>query len=258
MITYIRKITLYLLIFSVLCLSTGTAQAARMQRSIMINPYPKEKIEKLEHNIASIAGPAQKLAESITVLGTAKQAYEQNSTPANQANLNKAMGLAFDRVSRFVESARSSRTDLVLGFDDLADYLEINAMTMEQQAGNNPNTKNTVKYMRRQAKDIRQFAGDFENMVDQLADVSGDLSHRASGWVAASRVMGMMQDVYGPGGTESVYNTMSSVVQAMASLKGLFNTQDMLGGSFGGEEKEANLRQARENYQETVNSYYNE
>lgn len=235
---------------------TGSAQAAKFQRSIVIEPYPKEKLEQLERNIATISVPAQELVNAMTELQEAKKQQQQNSTPASKAGFNKAAALAIDRVSRFVDAARTTKTPLALGFEDLADYLDVNAVSMKQHVKKNPEVKRTVEYMQKQAKAIRDFSKDFEEMVDQLEQVGDDLSARASGWVASSRIIGMMHDVYGSGGTESVYNTMSQVVEAMASLKSIFSTEPLIEGSFDSEKKDADLRRAKENYKKAIDEYY--
>lgn len=248
--------TVLLSTIAALACVAGIAQAAKFQRSIVIQPYPKEKLEQLERNIAGISQPARELVDAMSQLQAARTEQQNNSTPGTKAKVNKAAALAIDRVSRFVDAARTTKTPLVLGFDDLADYLDVNAAAMKQHVKDNPEVKRTVEYMQKQAKAIREFSKDFEGMVGQLEKCGDDLSARASGWVASSRVIGMMQDVYGSGGTESVYNTMSDVVEAMASLKSIFSTDTLIEGSFDSEKKDADLKRAKDNYKKAIEKYY--
>lgn len=232
------------------------AEGPQIQRSIIIEPYPQEKIKALEKNIATVSGPAQELVVAMGQLEEARKGDKENSTPASRAQLNKATAVAVDRLSKFVDSARTTKTPLTLGFSDLADYLDVNAASMKQHVKQTPGLKRTTEYMQKQSKAIRQFSKDFDEMVVQLEKCSSDLSARASGWLASSRIVGMMQDVYGPGGTEGVYNTMSQVVQSMSTLKSLFSTDALIEGPFDSEKKEADMNRAKENYQKALEDYY--
>ena len=233
------------------------ASASQIQRSVVIEPFSKEKLEKLESNISKISAPAQELFTSMEELEAAQVAYEQNGNPASKARYNVAKAVAIDKVSRFIDTARTTKTPLVIGFQDLADYLEVNAVAMNQNAGKDRDAKRTVAYMQRQAQAIRGFANDFEGMVEQFEECGSDLSKRAAGWAASSRVLGMMENIYGSGGTEAVYSTMADVVNSMSKLKSIFNTEDLLDDSFNSEKKEADLKRAKTSYKQAVDGYYN-
>jgi len=254
--TRITNLKASMIIVLIVGIAASAAVGTQIQRSIVIEPYPQEKLENLERNISTISLPAQQLFNAMETLQKAQEEYQQDSTPASKARFNRAKALALDRVSRFVDTARATKTPLMIGFQDLADYLDVNASAMNQHVEQNPEVKRTVAYMQRQAKAIREFADDFEGMVTQFEQCGNDLAKRASGWAASSRVIGMMQDVYGPGGTETVYNTMASVVDSMGRLKSIFSTEDLLAESFDSEKKEADLKRAKQNYRRAIEEYY--
>lgn len=245
----------YLVLIPLLMASIASAS---VQRSIIIEPYPREKLQQLERNVQAISGPAQELAVSLNELKTARQAQLANDTPATKAAVQQAMAVCFDRISRFTESARQSKTPLVLGFEDLADYMQINAMALKSRNGQNRETQRTADYMEGQARAIRQFAGDFEKMVTGMEEISQDLALRSSGWVASSRVAATLSDVYGQNGIEGVYGTMAEVVNAMTVLKQLFVTEDPIAGSFSSEQQQRDQEAARKTFEDAMQRYHNQ
>ncbi len=233
-----------------------SAEASQYQRSIIIEPYPQEKVAILEQRVNTIAGPAAELVDAIGQLERAKSEYDRNSTPQARAEFRQAIAVSFDRVTRFVEKARETRVPLAVGFEDLADYLDTSASRLMIYQGNHPGTSNTVHYMRRRAQEIRTFSKDFFNMVGQLDGVAADLAQHASGYAIFSQVEGVLQDTYGPGGAGDMYQTMGRVVDAMIVLKEAFMSQDLFGGGLDNEAERERIEMERENYEHAIQRYY--
>ena len=244
----------YTILFAVL--TATTMVFGGVQRSGIIQPYPKEKLQKLEQNVKLISAPAQELAIALAHLKQARDAQKQDSSPAAKSTLQQAMAVCFDRITRFSEGARKSKTPLILGFEDLADYMEVNAIAMKARVKNNPEMKKTYEYMQGQATAIRNFSKDFDSMVTGMEEISQDLAQRSSGWVASSRVASTMSDVYGENGIEGVYGTMAKVVDSMTTLKQLFITEDPIVGSFDSEEQKKEQNAARENFESALKRYH--
>lgn len=238
---------------------SGAAKAEQVQRSIVIEPYPEEKLEKLEKNIGALSAPVSELSQAIADMESAKKAYQENTTPLAKARLNEAMAIAYNRISHFVDAARSSKVDLTMGFEDLADYLEVNASSMEVQSRRHPHLKATAEQMREQAAHLRTFSQEYREMVQQVETIGDDLAGRSAGWVASSRISGLMSEVYGAGGIDGVYTTMAHVVDAMAQLKAMFRPEELLGGSAtSSAEQNQAVDEARTEYQSAIDRYYEE
>lgn len=250
-----NRTALSLTIATVVSIQSVFAQSVTT-RSVFIKPYPKEKIQELNQNIKSFNAPFQKFLSNMDALDKANTATEADPSPENNAALVQAAGDAMGAFASFVEAAQDSKPRIVYGLGDYADWLEMSAADIERRNGESEVHQNSAKWLTGQAKMMRDFKKDLEQMFTDVESVGQDLAVRAASWSQAYRVAKELKSLGGgPDGRQGVYKNMTRVIQTAKNLKKFLSTATGRLYAVGSSEKEAELKNE---YREAVSSYHEE
>jgi hypothetical protein len=249
-----RSLTLTTLVSAFLIQGLLLAEPV-VNRTAIIEPYPKEKMEELNRSIKSFNSPAQKFLSSIDALEKAKAAVDADGSAANHAAFVVAVVDTMSAFQEFAKTARESKASITHGLSDYGDWLEMTSADLQRRKGKNVE-QNSAKWLSQQAKLVREFQTDVTKMFDDVDGVAQDLAVRSASWAQSYRIAKEINSLGGgPDGRVGVYRNMAQVFRTARRLKELLNTVD---GQLNEQGLSARDTQAKEDYAKSLAEYHEE